>query len=318
MEPGPMKSCATVVLVIASAVAAAAAPPAPPAHEVERSFTVPAGFEIRLVAAEPDLANPMTVCVDEGGAIFVSEAHTYRYGPQGSPVQPPTNPIKRIDLGPDGRAARVSVAADGFPNPVMGLHAHEGRLYAKCLNELFVMDIGADGTLTNRRLLVKDAATPWNPFGMYRVVVGPDGWLWMAVADHSDTGPVTLTGTDGRTVRLRGQSGGMVRCRRDGTGLELVVHGFRVESILDPSRLIKTGWAAETVQTSAGRQLTGLVTAGDGMLTVTAFGAPPVRIPLNDVTARTTLPVSLMPPGLAADWSAGELADLTAWILSPP
>lgn len=205
----------------------------PSAADVESRFSLPEGFAIRLVAAEPDIANPMTVCVDESGAVFVSEAHTYRYGPQGSPVQPPSNPIKRIESGPDGRAMRVTVAAEGFPHPVMGLHAQEGKLYATCLNELFVMDIGADGRLSNRRLLVKDAAVPWNPFGMYRVVAGPDGWLWMSIGDHPDTGPVTLTGADGRTLQLRGQSGGMVRCRRDGTGLELVVQGFRAPYAFD-------------------------------------------------------------------------------------
>lgn len=206
---------------------------APEPTAIERQFTLPAGFTIQLVAAEPALANPMTMCVDERGTIFVTEAHTYRYGPAGSPFQPPTNPIKRIELGPDGRAARVTVVADGFPEPVIGVFAHEGKLYATCLNELFVMDIGSDGSLTNRRLLVKDAARPWNPFGMYRVAVGPDDKLWLSIADHPGSGPVSLTGSDGRTLRLRGQSGGMVRCNRDGSGLELIVQGFRAPYAFD-------------------------------------------------------------------------------------
>lgn len=207
--------------------------PAPVPAAVESQFTLPAGFAIRLVAAEPDLANPMTMCVDERGTIFVTEAHTYRYGPAGSPFQPPTNPIKRIELGPDGRAARVTVVADGFAEPVIGICAHEDKLYATCLNELFVMDIGPDGALTNRKLLVKDAAKPWNPFGMYRVAVGPDDKLWLSIADHPGGEPVSLTGSDGRTLRLRGQSGGMVRCHRDGSGLELIVQGFRAPYAFD-------------------------------------------------------------------------------------
>jgi putative membrane-bound dehydrogenase-like protein len=205
----------------------------PDRAEVERAFTLPTGFSIQLVAAEPDLANPMTMCVDEQGALWVTEAHTYRWGTNGSPFHPPTNPIKRIELGPDGRAARTTVAAEGFPEPVIGLCARDDQLYATCLNELFVADIARDGRLANRKLLVKDAAVPWNPFGMYRVQVGPDDKLWLCIADHPGSEPVTLTGSDGRRVRLSGRSGGMVRCNRDGSGLEVIVQGFRAPYAFD-------------------------------------------------------------------------------------
>lgn len=100
MKPQPF-----VALAVASGHAAAVAAAATSADKVESDFQLPAGFAIHRVAAEPDLANSMTLCVDEVGAVFVSEAHTYRYGPQGSPVQPPSNPIKRIEVGSDGRAA---------------------------------------------------------------------------------------------------------------------------------------------------------------------------------------------------------------------
>ena len=120
-------------------VAAALAPPSGPRREpvalqtsprlereeaaqgIEHKFKLPQGFAFHLVAAEPDVANPMTMCVDEQGALWVTEAHTYRWGTNGSPFQPPTNPIKRIELGPDGRAAKTIVAAEGFPEPVIGV-----------------------------------------------------------------------------------------------------------------------------------------------------------------------------------------------------
>ena len=203
------------------------------AGQVQRQFKLPEGFAIQLVAAEPDIANPMTMCVDEQGALWVTEAHTYRWGTNGSPFQPPTNPIKRIELGADGRALKTMVAADGFPEPVIGIYASQGKVYATCLNELFAMDIAPDGKLINRTLLVKDAAVPWNPFGMYRVQVGPDDQLWLCVADHPGSEPVTLTGSDGRRVRLAGKSGGMVRCHRDGSGLEIIVQGFRAPYAFD-------------------------------------------------------------------------------------
>lgn len=219
-EPSPLKGSASLA-------------PGEAAKEIENQFTLPEGFAIRLVAAEPDIVNPMTVCADEHGAVWVTEAHTYRWGTNGSPFQPPTNPIKRFELGPDGRAKKMIVAAEGFPEPVMGIHARDGKLYATCLNELFVMDIASDGKLTNRTLLVKDAAVPWNPFGLYRVQVGPDDKLWMCIADHPGSEPVTLTGSDGRVVRLNGKSGGLVRCNRDGSGLQIITQGFRAPYAFD-------------------------------------------------------------------------------------
>jgi hypothetical protein len=82
-------------------------------------------------------------------------------------------------------------------------------------------------------VLVKDSAEPWNPFGMYRVMVGPDAKLWLAIADHPDSKPVTLTGSDGSKARLRGQSGGFVRCNLDGSALEVIVQGFRAPFAFD-------------------------------------------------------------------------------------
>ncbi len=207
----------------------------PPPSAIDSQFTMRDRYAIRLVAKEPDVVNPMSMCVDRKGAIYVSESSTYRYGIEGSPEKDSLllNPIKRIELGVDGKPAKVSIVAQGFANPVMGIDIFRNKFYATCLNELFVMDIDEEGLLSNKRVLVRDSAHPWNPFGMYRVAVGPDGKLWLAMADHPDSKPVTLTGSDGKVLQLRGQSGGFVRCNRDGSDLELVVQGFRAPFAFD-------------------------------------------------------------------------------------
>ena len=70
--------------------------PLSPAEERER-FILPDGYEIELVAAEPLLINPITMTIDDAGRIYVSESHTYRFGPSGSPIKPFRNPIIRLD-----------------------------------------------------------------------------------------------------------------------------------------------------------------------------------------------------------------------------
>ncbi|WP_395262418.1 hypothetical protein [Halalkalibaculum sp. DA3122] len=206
---------------------------------LEDKFDLPEGFSIRKIAEGPDVINPMRMTVDEEGNIYVSEAHNYRYGgasvPEGQKKEKftmanVTNPIKRIEFDSEGQVERIKVVAEGFDNPVMGISVHNDKFYAASLNELFVMDIGPKGQLLDRKLLVKDAAVPWNPFGMYGVIVGPDDKLWLSVADHPES---ELTGTDGSTVRFSGQSGGLVRCDLDGSNLELITDGLRAPYIFD-------------------------------------------------------------------------------------
>src|SRR5712691_10129876 len=58
------------------------------AQEQIKHFIVPKDFEIELVAADPVVINPITMVLDDRGRIIVSESHTYRYGPSGSPIKP--------------------------------------------------------------------------------------------------------------------------------------------------------------------------------------------------------------------------------------
>ncbi len=63
------------------------------AEQQKKYFVVPEGFEIELVAADPLVINPITMAMDDKGRIIVSESHTYRYGPPGSPIKPFANPV---------------------------------------------------------------------------------------------------------------------------------------------------------------------------------------------------------------------------------
>jgi putative membrane-bound dehydrogenase-like protein len=197
-------------------------------QETVETFQLPEGFEIRLVAAEPDLVNPMTMTLDEQGRVYVSHAHTYRYGPDHSPVESPTNPVVRLELDSEGRVARRVEVATGFENPVMGLAVRKNRLWATNLNEVFVAELDEQGKATSRQTIVRDAAAPWNPFGMYRLEFGPDGWLYLSVGDH----PTSLTGTT-NSVAVRGGSGAVFRFRLDGSEIEMLAQGMRAPFSFD-------------------------------------------------------------------------------------
>jgi putative heme-binding domain-containing protein len=89
---------------------------------------------------------------------------------------------------------------------------------------------------------------------------------------------------------------------------------YLVESILEPSKVIKTGFQTETIETSDGRLLTGLVEAASGGLLVKISPEEQVTVPLNQVKSRAASSVSPMPEGLDAAMSEAELADVVAWL----
>jgi quinoprotein glucose dehydrogenase len=193
-----------------------------PADE-KKLFVLPRGFEIELVAAEPLVINPITMALDEKGRLYVSESHTYRYGPGGSPVKPFSNPIVRLDPLPDGKGYKRVQVADGFEEPVMGLAIRDGKLWCTANNFLYRFDLSEDGKATNRRTLLVDKNKAWNPFGMFVLEWGPDGLLYMSVGNHN----IDIGGPTNR-IGGRGSSGIVLRMKPDGSDLERLVHGLRV------------------------------------------------------------------------------------------
>jgi putative membrane-bound dehydrogenase-like protein len=193
-----------------------------PPEKQHKHFTFPKGFELELVAAEPLVINPVTMTLDEQGRIYVSESHTYRYGPAGSPVKPYANPIVRLDPQPGGSLKRTLVA-DGFEDPAMGLAIRDGKLWVTANNFLYLYDLTPAGKAVNKRTLLVDKNKAWNPFGMFVLEFGPDGWLYMSVGDHR----IDIHGPTNK-ISGRGNSGIIVRMKPDGSEMERLVHGLRV------------------------------------------------------------------------------------------
>lgn len=192
------------------------------APEVQRGkFHLPEGFVVELVAVEPAVINPITMAYDEKGRLYVSEGHTYRYGPKGSPVEKPTNPIVRLD--PDGKVWKRTIVAEGFDDPVMGLLIRGGKMWCTANDHLYVYDIDDDGKTSNRKEIVHDNVKAWNPFGFFVLEWGPDDMMYVSVGNHA----MDLVGsTNG--LKSRGNSGIVLRMKPDGTAMEKLVEGLRV------------------------------------------------------------------------------------------
>jgi putative membrane-bound dehydrogenase-like protein len=157
---------------------APASTPALDPIEAQQRFRLPAGFEIRLFAAEPAVVNPVAMDWDERGRLWVLELYEYPMG-----AAPGTTPRDRIkileDTDGDGRADKVHVWADGL-NLATGLLLGHGGAYVGQAPDLLFLQDTTNNDLADRRHAVmtgfglEDRHELLNGFTW-----GPDGYLYM-------------------------------------------------------------------------------------------------------------------------------------------
>jgi putative membrane-bound dehydrogenase-like protein len=180
---------------------------------------VPEGFKIRLVAAVPAVQYPCQVATAPDGSLFVGEDPMDQVGPA-------DKPIDRILLFRDGKDPVVFAEK---LNAIFGMLWHDNALYVMNMPHLTVFrDRNGDGKADERTELFTDLGVPagspnnFNDHIVSGLKIGIDGYLYISVGDK---GVPRATGRDGRTAQVVG--GGVLRCRLDGTGLEVFSTGTR-------------------------------------------------------------------------------------------
>ncbi len=204
--------------------------------EQGKKFKLPPGFEIQLVATEPDINKPFNMAFDAKGRLWVTTSIEY-------PWPAPTNRVGRDrlmifeDFGADGRAKKVTEFADGLNIPIGIYPFYSARTTPKASptspdltwkaivwsipHIWFMEDTDGDGK--------SDVRTPlYGPFDHTRDTHGNqasfrrgfDGWLY---ATHGFNNDSHVTARDGSHVDLN--SGNTYRMRLDGSHIEQHTHG---------------------------------------------------------------------------------------------
>ncbi|HEY1066465.1 MAG TPA: discoidin domain-containing protein, partial [Pirellulales bacterium] len=192
---------------------------------------IPEGFEKTLFAAPPAVIYPVFVSASVDGTVYVS------VDKNGSLDRKPHHgAIYRLrDVDGDGRADESKLFVSDVDSP-RGIVADGNTVY--CLHPPHVsafIDHDGDGISDEQKILVKNIAFTFKDrpadHTSNGVTLGIDGWLYFAIGDF---GFMEAEGTDGKKLQLR--AGGVVRCRPDGTGLELYTRGTRniLEVGVDP------------------------------------------------------------------------------------
>jgi putative membrane-bound dehydrogenase-like protein len=204
---GWLSSCLIVLAVSHAAMAQLPeAGPLEPAEALNR-FRLPDDLAIEIVACEPDLADPVSVCWDEAGRMIVVEMGDYPAGPPGGRIR------RFLDRDGDGRADHGQVFADGLPHPTSALPFNSGLLVAAAPDVLFLKDTDGDGRADLRKTLFTGFGEGNPQLRVNSLTWGLDGWVYGANGrSDGDVRPATdesrpAVSIRGRDFRFRPDDG---------------------------------------------------------------------------------------------------------------
>jgi putative heme-binding domain-containing protein len=195
-------------------------PPRSPADE-HKALHLPPGFEIQLVAADPDIHKPLNLAFDDRGRLWITDTIEYPY-----PAQSGTKPRDTVKIlsafRPDGRAMKIETFADGLNIPIglLPLPSARAALVHSIPNIFLISDNDGDGRADRREPLYgifgdRDTHGMTNAFSW-----GFDGWIY---ACHGYANDSRVQGSDKRAISMN--SGNTYRMRPDGSHAEYFTHG---------------------------------------------------------------------------------------------
>ena len=155
------------------------------AEEAANRMTVPDGFTVEVVAAEPDIVNPVAMTFDEQGRIWVTESFEYPRRSAGKG----RDRIKVLeDPDGDGKYDKVTIFADDLNIPSGIAVGYGGVWVANAPDLLFMQDTDGDGKCDKRTVVVTGFGRTDTHELPNSLTWGPDGRLygWNGVFNFSN------------------------------------------------------------------------------------------------------------------------------------
>lgn len=229
-----MKHPFILLLSLAALAGAEPAPPPSPAEQMAQ-FKLPPGFEIQLIASDPDIGQPMNLNFDVRGRLWVTHTIEYPYPARGEGVEPRSGrfagigehePRDRLSvlsgIGPDGTPAKIQHFANGLNIPIGQTPIGDGStsmVYG--IPSIFrCTDTDGDG-------VADETTTVYTRFGNIDVHGNAssftrwiDGWIYGC---HGFSNSSEILDGEGTVTKLR--SGNTYRFREDGSRFESFTWG---------------------------------------------------------------------------------------------
>jgi putative membrane-bound dehydrogenase-like protein len=149
--------------------------PSPLLQKALDDFDLAEGFSIELVAAEPLVADPVAMEIDENGQMYVVEMHGYPLDLAGS------GKIKLLrDTNGDGYPDQATVFAEGLVLPTGLLRWRKGLLVTDAPHVWYLEDTNNDGRADIKRAMLSGFALSNPQHNLNTPVWGLDNWIYLA------------------------------------------------------------------------------------------------------------------------------------------
>src|SRR5262245_23646223 len=160
-----------------------------PPKKAAQAMTVPPGFKVTLFAGEPDVRQPIAMCLDDRGRVWVAESYSY-------PIRRPEKEARdRIlifeDTDGDGVFDKRTVFMEGL-NLVSGLEIGFGGVWIGAAPHFLFVPVkpGEDKPAGKPQVLLDGWGYQDTHETLHTFTWGPDGWLYgcHGVFTHSRVG----------------------------------------------------------------------------------------------------------------------------------
>lgn len=151
--------------------------PGPPytAEEEQKRLKVPPGFRVELVAAEPEVIDPVAMTFDESGRIYAVEMRDYPMG------DGPAGRVRMMeDKDGDGRYESSTVFADNLKLPNGVMRWRKGILVTSTPDIIYLEDTDGDGKADIRKVMLTGFASQNPQLRLNGPQYGYDNWVYVA------------------------------------------------------------------------------------------------------------------------------------------
>jgi putative membrane-bound dehydrogenase-like protein len=167
-----------------------------------RTFKVPTGFHVELVAADPLVHDPVAMTIAPDGRLWVVEMADYMQDLEGRGANERNGRIVILsDTDGDGRMDKRSVFLDGLELPRAVSLVDDGALVIEPPHLWFVRDTNGDGVADSKVEIADDFGTRLN------IEYLPNGLLW-SLDNWIYNASLSLTASGNKTLRFRYEGGG--------------------------------------------------------------------------------------------------------------